>query len=379
MKFINSVAIVTALSASLVAAQTPAPTSAIEKAANEATNSWQIGIEAGSVSVGFNDASSAGELGFNLNITQGQTGELQPLKVYDYDTCATTLYTDEIIGLSYDTASATTSGSFELVPALVDIKTAKLNDAPYFGAIYVPDAVNTEQANIKFCVLAELGSIGVIGATSTSVSYVKLQFDLTITLSQGFTSASVDVTETTPDTEAAAATVAYTVDACECDAGTRVCDATPTAKTQNSPVNVCITTTSTDVVIDSVKSLSLNQATSGITLNAITDGTANSITSTSAMGTKSEVVSTRLVSAFFSDPTTVTVSGVAVMKFANVGRKLVSLRGGKRSLQEEGGESSFNVDVVLSAGQNDESASAASMYFMSSVLSMALAMGVVGL
>lgn len=87
---------------------------------------------------------------------------------------------------------------------------------------------------------------------------------------------------------------------------------------------------------------------------AITDSNPlDSFTSKSNMGTKREVVSTRLISAFFLDATApVTISGTAIMDFADVGRKLVKFT--SRALEEDAveadavaGEGTFAVQVLL--------------------------------
>ena len=60
------------------------------------------------------------------------------------------------------------------------------------------------------------------------------------------------------------------------------------------------------------------------------------------MGTQREVVSTRLISAFFLDPTkAVTVSGTAIMEFVDAGRKLVNFV--SRALEEDDAEADASV------------------------------------
>ena len=123
------------------------------------------------------------------------------------------------------------------------------------------------------------------------------------------------------------------VSACECDASTRECKDSPSALSQNSPVTLCVFTNSTEVVIGDIKSMKLSQG--SLAYDAITNSNPlNSFTSKSEMGTQREVVSTRLISAFFLDPTTaVTVSGTAIMEFVGVGRKLVKFV--SRALEED--------------------------------------------
>lgn len=120
------------------------------------------------------------------------------------------------------------------------------------------------------------------------------------------------------------------VNACLCNIAdsTRPCLENPPATAQNSAVNICVYTDSTDVVINQIKTMTLSQA--GISFAAVTDGAGTSISSISGMGTQREYVITRLVSVFYSDTDTnpsVDVNGEAVLGFSNTQRKLVNLRG----------------------------------------------------
>lgn len=176
------------------------------------------------------------------------------------------------------------------------------------------------------------------------------------------------------------------VSACECDASTRECKDSPSALGQNSPVTLCVFTNSTEVVIGDIKSLKLSQG--SLAYDAITNSNPlNSFTSKSEMGTQREVVSTRLISAFFLDPTTaVTVSGTAIMEFVGVGRKLVKFV--SRALEEDdigaaadAAKSKFAVQVLLNddaaessvAPMDQFAASAAWAVFVTSLL---IALGV---
>ena len=188
---------------------TPAPTTT-----SQAANAWKIGIQKDSVQIGFDDIMSSNELKFNLNITEGQSNQLQPLMVFDYDTCGTTQYTSDIIRLNYDSSNPVdVQNGFEAVSTIVDIQTGKLNDVQYYGSIYTVDPDVLDRSNIRFCILADLGDVEIIGATATqrsSVSYAKLRFDITVDMSQGFDSVQVDVSETTPETESVEAGLSYT-------------------------------------------------------------------------------------------------------------------------------------------------------------------------
>ena len=138
----------------------------------------------------------------------------------------------------------------------------------------------------------------------------------------------------------------HAVESCLCDSKSRACVANPSSFTQNSVVNICIQSLSQDVVVEGVKSFNFYQSSTGYSLNSITNGIPNRITSFSEMGSKNEVVSTRLISAFFIDPSPVTISGVVVLGYAHGRRKL----GLSRSMQDDiPDESSFSLQISLEA------------------------------
>jgi hypothetical protein len=120
-----------------------------------------------------------------------------------------------------------------------------------------------------------------------------------------------------------------TVEAYECDAND-VQIPTPTVKTQNSMVKICINTSAeNDVVIKSIKELKLKS--NKIASNAISTTGANQLTEVSGEGNKKVTVTTQMVSAFFSDlgtdvTDTIDIVGTAVMEFKAAGtRKLVRI------------------------------------------------------
>ena len=143
---------------------------------------------------------------------------------------------------------------------------------------------------------------------------------------------------------------------CECNPNTKQCDETITQKTQNSALNICVITGSPDVVIGDIKSMLLSQG--AIQMNAIDNYETNSITSKSGGGTQREVVITRLVSVFFTEPSPVTVSGTALLAFAQSNRKLVHVNQGIRQAQTVEAEDqllgSFSLQVqVVTSRLND--------------------------
>ena len=91
------------------------------------------------------------------------------------------------------------------------------------------------------------------------------------------------------------------MDAYECDAATKVRITDTSVKSQNSFVTVCIESTFDDIVVGSIKELTLTQSSSGLVFKAIDNSDSNSITEVSSTGTKKAAVTTRLVGAFFTD------------------------------------------------------------------------------
>lgn len=159
--------------------------------------SYHISFVPGSIVIGFNDASSTGEILFQLNVTEAQKGDLMPLNVYDYETCKTIPYSADILDLSYDSSNPTIENGFATFDIQADVKTNKLQE--YLGSIYFEDPAIPDETKIKFCVLAEVGSVIMEGNVSeSSVSYVKIKFELTVKMSQGFESATITVIEEHP-------------------------------------------------------------------------------------------------------------------------------------------------------------------------------------
>ena len=104
-------------------------------------------------------------------------------------------------------------------------------------------------------------------------------------------------------------------------------------------------------MIGDIKTLTLSQS-NGVAFNAISDSTPNGLTVKSGMGSNNEVVTTRMVSIFFNDPSPVTVDGIAVLDFvADGGRRLVRFGAEKhnsnRRVLEDSSETPFSVEVEL--------------------------------
>ena len=181
----------------------------------------------------------------------------------------------------------------------------------------------------------------------------------------------------------------YTVKGCLCDAGTRLCiEQTSDASNvkSNSAFAICAYTESENVVIRSIRSLSITKGDIGYAVvDDSGDATNPLFTSLSNMGSNREVVVTRMLSIFYGDAggtSQVKVAGKALLEFAKGRmRQLVSLNDvDVRSLQEaeDAGESAFDFDVQLDSAEIDEAGTAAKMSgYAMNVVVMALGMSMV--
>ena len=185
------------------------PTSAIEKAASQQALDYIIRLKENSVDVSFDNNSSDGEITFALEVTKDRSDEIQPFKIHDYTTCGDDEFTSDIITVTYTDPSSTIGAEFDTIPVNLDINTGKLTD--YTDSIYSENS-STNTATIQFCVLAAIGSIPVTnnGITSYStISSVKLAFDVDINLEVGFSDASVEVKQTEATDESQTVDIEY--------------------------------------------------------------------------------------------------------------------------------------------------------------------------
>lgn len=125
-----------------------------------------------------------------------------------------------------------------------------------------------------------------------------------------------------------------TLDVCECDAN-KVC--IPAAdiqdKTQNSAINICISTDfDGGFNIAGIKEMKIVDKASSLSYAAIIEYTPNAITDVAGGGSKNVIVSTRLVSFFFSELSNtggtaqLQITGTAVLEFASGRRRLTNFQ-----------------------------------------------------
>ena len=112
-----------------------------------------------------------------------------------------------------DLANKTVDGIYAEVPVLVDINTTDIENISsgypgYFNA-------TNETVVLKFCVMSKLGESTIYNSTSetnvtTAISYSKVKVQVEIDVEEkGFESASVAVTEESPEEEVAESTIDY--------------------------------------------------------------------------------------------------------------------------------------------------------------------------
>ena len=142
------------------------------------------------------------------------------------------------------------------------------------------------------------------------------------------------------------------MEAYECDADTKDRIDTPSPKIQNSFVTVCIKSTFDDIVVGSIKELTLTETSSGLISKAIDNSAVNRITEVSSLRLKKVSVTTRLIGAFFTDlgddASTIAITGIAVLEFSSGARKLVNIGNSAANQQ------TFLFDRALLGGANDD-------------------------
>ena len=154
----------------------------------------------------------------------------------------------------------------------------------------------------------------------------------------------------------------FAVDAYECDAATKLRIAATSVKSQNSQITICIESTFDDIIIGSIKELTLTQSSSGLIYKAIDDSEPTSITEVRSTGTKKAAVTTRLVAAFFEDlgdeQSEIDIAGIAVLKSGYEARKLVRIENsdGRALGVNDDTSDEFAVSVDISKNKDAQSA-----------------------
>jgi len=337
--------------------------------------------------VAFTNSRSDSEIMMELNITTSNIHDLSDrIKVYDYDTCTDIEYDSTILNatsFTNDSVPDTETGNlFSAVPVKIDINTMDISNRT--NSTLYPGFFNVQNDSVilQFCLKPTLGSVEVLKngiATNSHIAYTKIKIQIKLGMSMDFTTAQVNIKEDAPSVSTEDTNVEYTLNAYECDEGTKIKIDPPSVKLQNSLVTVCIESTFNDIVVGSIKDLTLSQGTSGLTYKSINNSVPNSITEVSSTGGTKVAVSTRLVSAFFTDlaetQSTIDVTGIAVLQFRSGARKLVRIGNSAKNqratdeiLDEEEdplGEGDFAVSVNISGNNDSHDSAASSNYVLS--------------
>lgn len=336
------------------------PTELAQKNATQAYLDWKISM-IGDVDVNFDEDNSSEEINFYLNISEAQVDELQPITIHQYDDCNSNKIPTDVLQATAMIEAATTieaSPGYKQVEVMLDAKIDNVfNNNDVFKQ---KTGSNKETAYLSFCVAANLGEIDVYygGAkSSSSISYLHILFNITISLSQGFQTTSVDIVEIGPEDIEDDVKVSYNLASCECVPSSKIClsEDEVVIYNQNSELNICVFNPDDedDIQIRDIKTMDIEQNT-GITLRAIDNYAANAITSVSDGNEKRMLVSTRTVSAFFTDENAaqLLIRGIAIIEFVD-GRRLMTMHGDSgRVIQEEGdGEGSFQLEVNISPAE----------------------------
>ena len=215
---------------------------------NTNQGSYKISMT-GDVDVNFDESNSSEEIKFFLNISEAQVDELWPISVHRHDDCNNISIPTNVLNATVNQDSAVsidTSPGFKKVEVVVDAKIDNIvNNDDIFE--YKTDS-NNEIAYLTFCVASNLGNITLYndgGVSSyTSISYVHIMFNITISLSQGFQATSTKITELSPEDFEESATVNYDVLSCECVPSSKVCLSNDEILpyNQNSELNICVFT-----------------------------------------------------------------------------------------------------------------------------------------
>ena len=156
-----------------------------------AKKAYQITADTGSVE--FSQGGRDGEIYFTLKVSQPPSGEaaiIPGLDVYELD-CETPVLNAVVATLADISGTETIDGTvFDLRPVDVDVDVTKLAELPATIFNYLGGG---SQASLKFCVRADIGSI-VVGDTTSTISFVKVKFDILLNMSEDFSDAAYTVT-----------------------------------------------------------------------------------------------------------------------------------------------------------------------------------------
>mmetsp|Transcript_4412 Transcript_4412/g.6428 ORF Transcript_4412/g.6428 Transcript_4412/m.6428 type:complete len:836 (-) Transcript_4412:442-2949(-) len=333
---------------------------------NAASKAFQITADTGSVS--FSQGDKDGEIAYNLKVSQPAADEdtlVPDLSVFWLD-CKTPISAPDIVNATHDgviNGTVEIDGAiFDVRPVIVDVDVTKI--ASELGIFKYLE--NGTKGQLQFCVKADIGTI-VVGNSKSSISFVKVLFDILLNMKESFSNAGYEVSieESTAvgEGDVSNVDVDYELFACQCTVADKQCINGPV--NQNDPFAVCIKTDSTDVIIKGLQLLNFVQ--DSLSYEVVKDSVVKdpSITSMSAFDSNEEVVVSRMLSVFYNGgPASVEVQGTALLEFADGSSRQLTSFGraavAARELQDVGneGEGSFLVNVELGYSVDVDEASA---------------------
>jgi hypothetical protein len=190
---------------------------------------YSLSLVLNSTEVAFDNDSKTEEVKYKLKVADGKLDELHDITILDYNTCGTEFNKSlNLISAAYDKDNKVADGSDERyweLPILVDVNTAKFN-TPALPDGYFTELDGTNEVRLKFCAKSELGQSDIInldangnelsGNPSSSISYTKVKFDITINMVTGFTT-NLNIEEKSASTASENVKIAYTCKLSQCD------------------------------------------------------------------------------------------------------------------------------------------------------------------
>lgn len=157
----------------------------------------------GSTDVSFSTARSNSELQYTYEISTSQKGENVDLQVGSYDACDDSLAA--YVLLSKGAVTDRDGTTWSEIAMTGDIVTNALSTAP--AGFYAAQGDNISK--FKFCIRADIGAIAVVGQEAdSSISFVKLKYEIDVNMETGFTT-NISVVEELSNPETASVDVNY--------------------------------------------------------------------------------------------------------------------------------------------------------------------------
>mmetsp|Transcript_16521 Transcript_16521/g.25816 ORF Transcript_16521/g.25816 Transcript_16521/m.25816 type:complete len:393 (+) Transcript_16521:326-1504(+) len=157
-----------------------------------------------------------------------------------------------------------------------------------------------------------------------SVSYVKVLYNLTVDMSAAIgteAEKALNITlEETLSSDIQQIATQYDISACQCNPSSLECYPDPLVMFQNSILHICIAPLEEDLVITQINNLFLTQG--DMTIAPIAGTYINDLTSVSGLMNEEILVSTRMITAFYLDPSKdVLTTGTVVINFSDTANR----------------------------------------------------------